>query len=277
MKRNRVLLLLFILLLLVAVACGCHIWRDLHAREKEQQVFEKLEKTVALPEPTAQPEEDTAEAPQESQPPVSHDFDTLATNNVDCIGWLSIPDTVVSYPVMYAPSEPERYLHLDFYGHYSYSGTPFLDANSVVFRWTSADGYAINVTWNWLIYGHNMNFGTMFHDLQEYDSVEFWQEHPTFTFDVYNPSTGVTDNAEYEIFAVSRSKIQTSDSDAFAYYQYAGYTDKETFNEYVAGVKAESSYDTGIVPQFGDQLVTLSTCAYHVDEGRFYICGRRIK
>ena len=205
------------------------------------------------------------------------DLSALYAQNNDLIGWIEVNGTRIDYPVMQTPDDPEFYLHRDFEGNYSASGTPFLDANSVVFPRTSADGYAINVTWNWLIYGHNMNFGTMFHDLQEYDSVEFWQEHPTFTFDVYNPSTGVTDNAEYEIFAVSRSKIQTSDSDAFAYYLYAGYTDEETFNEYIAGVKAESSYDTGIVPQFGDQLVTLSTCAYHVDEGRFYICGRRIK
>ena len=205
------------------------------------------------------------------------DLSALYAQNSDLIGWIEVDGTRINYPVMQTPDDPEFYLHRDFAKNYSASGTPFLDANSVVFPRTNADGYEMDVTWNWLIYGHNMKFGTMFHDLQEYDSVEFWQKHPTFTFDVYDPSTGVTDNGEYEIFAVSRSKIQPTDSDAFAYYQYAGYVDEESFYEYIDGLKAESSYDTGIVPQYGDQLVTLSTCAYHVDEGRFYICGRRIR
>ena len=207
----------------------------------------------------------------------SRDLSELYAQNNDLVGWVKVPDTKIDYPVMQTPDDPEFYLHNDFHKEYSASGTPFLDAASVVMPRADESGGTLSVTWNWLIYGHNMKAGTMFADLQEYDDQEFWEGHPTFTFDVYDPATGVTDNGEYEIFAVSRSKIRAEDSDAFAYYQYAGYTDEETFNEYVAGVKAESSYETGITPVYGDQLVTLSTCAYHTDEGRMYIVGRRVK
>ena len=192
--------------------------------------------------------------------------------NSDFIGWIKVPDTKIDYPVMQTPDDPEFYLHRDFNKDYSASGTPFLDAASVV---VPRDGK--DVTWNWLIYGHNMNFGTMFHDLQKYDSKEFWEDHKTFTFNYYNPQTDVTESGEYEIFAVSRSNIKPEDSDAFKYYKCAGFTDEENFDKYVAGVKSESSYETGITPEFGDQLVTLSTCAYHTKEGRFYIVGRRVE
>lgn len=201
----------------------------------------------------------------------SRDLSALYAQNSDLVGWIKVPGTKIDYPVMQTPDNPEFYLHMDFNKEPSASGTPFLDANSVV---KPRDGE--ETTWNWLIYGHNMKFGTMFHDLQEYDSEDFWKEHSTFTFDVYDPETGETDNGEYEIFAVSRSNIKPEDSKAFKYYQCAGYTDEEHFNAYVSGVKAESSYDTGVIPEFGDQLVTLSTCAYHTKEGRFYIVGRRI-
>ncbi len=236
MKRNSVLLLLFILLLLVAVACGCHIWRDLHAREKEQQIFEKLEKTVVLPEPTAQPEEDAAEELQESQAPISHDCDTLMTNNIDCIGWLSIPDTVVSYPVMYSPSEPERYLHLDFYGHYSYSGTPFLDA-----RCDPNEG-------NLIIYGHNMINGTMFGSLSQFLRQTYLLEHRQITLELLD---GVHN---YEIIAVAT--VEKNDP----WYYFLRAEDAVEIAETAASIRSRARISIGDLPMKGERLLTLSTC-----------------
>lgn len=200
------------------------------------------------------------------------DLSTVYDQNSDFIGWITVPDTKIDYPVMQTPDDPEYYLYRNFSKEYSASGTPFLDGASVVLAEDPED-----ITWNWLIYGHHMKFGTMFHDLLVYADKEFWEDHKTFTFAVYDPETRKTDKGEYEVFAASKSKIRATDSDAFKYYEYAGYTTEDEFNEYVAGVKSESSYDTGITPEFGDQLVTLSTCAYHTKEGRFYIVGRRVK
>jgi len=208
----------------------------------------------------------------------SRNLSALYARNSDLIGWIRIDGTKIDYPVMQTPGDPEYYLHRDFNKEYSDSGTPFMDTGSVALPRPAADGAAtLDVTWNWLIYGHNMKFGTMFHDLLKYESQEFREKHQTFTFDVFHPETDVTDSGEYEIFAVCRTKIHAEESNAFSYYRYAGCTDEETFHEYAAGVKSESIYDTGIMPHFGDQLVTLSTCAYHVNEGRFYIVGRRIQ
>lgn len=208
----------------------------------------------------------------------ARDLSALYARNSDLIGWLRIEGTKIDYPVMQTPGDPEYYLHIDFDKEYSDSGTPFLDADSVAVPRPITDSAAtLDVTWNWLIYGHNMKFGTMFHDLLKYESQEFRKKHQTFTFDVYHPETGVTDSGEYEIFAVCCSRIRREDSNAFSYYRYAGRTDEEPFQEYVVGVRSESVYDTGIMPHFDDQLVTLSTCAYHASEGRFYIVGRRIQ
>ena len=222
-------------------------------------------------------------------------FDTLRTHNLselyaqnnDLIGWINVPGTKIDYPVMQTPSDPEFYLHRDFNKEYSESGTPFLDAGSVVMPrvvasddavyGSVAEGETLNVTWNWLIYGHHMMYGNMFAGLDKFEDQEFQQEHPRFTFEVYDPATDTTYTADYEIFAACRSEIKPEDSADFQYYKYASFIDEETFNEYVAGVKGESSYDTGITPQYGEQLVTLSTCAYHVEEGRFYIVARRVK
>lgn len=247
-KRSFGVIRWILFIICVIVFCGSAAYLLLYAKDKvdAEKDFKELRESV-------------------------RDLSTVYAQNSDLVGWVEVPGTKIDYPVMQTKDDPEFYLHRDFKKEYSASGTPFLDAASVVL---GDDG---DVTWNWLIYGHNMKFGSMFHDLQEYDSKEFWEDHNTFTFSVYDPATGKTDNGEYEIFAVSRSQIRAEDSSAFKYYQYGGLTSEEKFNEYVTGVKSESSYDTGITPQYGEQLVTLSTCAYHVEEGRFYVVGRRIQ
>lgn len=182
--------------------------------------------------------------------------------NDDIIGWVTIEDTKIDYPVMQTQSNPEYYIHLGFDEEYSASGTPFMDAASDIFIPTS----------NFLIYGHNMKNGTMFHDLLKYESKEFYEEHKTFKFDtIYKGGQG-----EYQVIAAAYSKIYPKDSNKFKYYQCAGITTESEFNDYIRGVKAISAYDTGVTAEYGDQLVTLSTCAYHTEEGRFFVVAKRI-
>lgn len=190
------------------------------------------------------------------------EYAELYKANSDIIGWVKIDDTKIDYPIMQTQSDPEYYLHRSFDKEQADSGTPFMDAASDIFVPTS----------NFLLYGHNMKNGTMFHDLLKYDSREFYEEHKTFKFDtIYKGGQG-----EYEVIAAAYSKIYPKDSTKFKYYQYAGITTESEFNEYVAGVKSLSIYDTGATAEYGDQLVTLSTCAYHTDDGRFFVVGKRI-
>ncbi|MDO4545761.1 MAG: class B sortase [Bacillota bacterium] len=181
--------------------------------------------------------------------------------NPDIIGWVTIKGTKIDYPVMQTPDKPEYYLRRNFNKESAVSGTPFMDANSNIFTPTS----------NFLIYGHNIKSGTMFHDLLKYKDESFYNKHKKFKFDtIYKGGQGT-----YEIVAAGYSQIYPEDSTEFKYYQHAGITSEEDFNAYVKGVKALSSYDTGVTPEYGDQLVTLSTCAYHVKNGRFFVVGRR--
>lgn len=181
--------------------------------------------------------------------------------NSDIIGWIKIDDTKVDYPVMQTKDNPEYYLYRAFDKSDASSGTPFMDANSDIFTPTS----------NFLIYGHHMKNGTMFHNIEKYKDKEFWQEHKTFKFDtIYKGGQGT-----YEVIAAGYTQIYPKNSTEFKYYQYPGITSRSDFNEYVKGVKAISEYDTGVTAEYGDQLVTLSTCAYQVEDGRFIVVGKR--
>lgn len=181
--------------------------------------------------------------------------------NEDIIGWVTVDDTKIDYPVMQTQYKPEYYLHRDFEKNSAASGTPFMDAASDIFIPTS----------NFFVYGHNMKNGTMFHDLLKYDDKEFYDAHKTFKFDtIYKGGQGT-----YEVVAAGYAEIFPKDSEKFKYYQYAGITSEAEFYEFINGVKSLSVYDTNVTAEYGDQLVTLSTCAYHTDNGRFFVVGKR--
>ena len=106
-------------------------------------------------------------AAEEEPPRMLPGYAGLYQENPDLFGWLRIEGTRIDYPVMHSPEEPEKYLHRDFSGREAFAGTPFLDGRN------TAESDQL------LIYGHNMANGTMFHDLFQYGSREFWENHPT--------------------------------------------------------------------------------------------------
>jgi sortase B len=189
-----------------------------------------------------------------------YDLEALYEQNQDIIGWLQIKDTKINYPVMQTKNIPEYYLRRNFKKEQSVSGTPFLDATSDINK----------PTLNWTIYGHNIKRGTMFHDLLKYDNEEFYQTHKTFTFDTIN-GTGT-----YEIVAAYYTQIYTTEYDGFKYYHYNGITSSAMLKEFIAGSKALALYDTGVTVE-NEQVLTLSTCAYQVEDGRFVVVAKKIK
>lgn len=189
----------------------------------------------------------------------------LYKKNPDVIGWIKIDGTKIDYPVMQTPDDPEFYLRRDFQKKYKVSGVPFLDSESDIFAPTG----------NWLIYGHHMKDGTMFHDLLKYADEDFYKEHPIINFDtIYKGGQG-----EYQVVAAFYSQIYRNNEDVFKYYTYADLTGAKRLDEYMAGVRGLAQYDTGLSVAEGEQLITLSTCSYHIPghDGRFAVVAKRVK
>lgn len=175
-KRKISLLLAAALLAGVTVLSGWMIYDELSSRQKEKEDFNALAELVEMPvtnppiisEP---PHAETAEPSETTEPEESlRNLSPLSEQNSECLGWLCIPDTAVNYPVMHTPRNPQKYLHMNFYGEYSQSGDPFLD-----YRCSLDSG-------NLLIYGHNMKNGTMFGELKSYTDVAFCVDHPIIEF-----------------------------------------------------------------------------------------------
>ena len=171
--RNKPALIFFCLLLsAAAVLSGVKIHSVLKERQKEKKDFASVAEIAKLPmteapaESVTDTETETSAEPTE-QPAAERNIQALIAENSDCIGWLSIDGTSISYPVMYTPSEPQKYLRRSFFGQYSQRGVPFLD------------GRCSTVGGNLIIYGHNMKNGTMFSDLKKYLNTDFLNAHRT--------------------------------------------------------------------------------------------------
>ena len=186
--------------------------------------------------------------------------ENLFEQNSDMICWLNIEGTEISYPVMYTPDDPEYYLHRDFNGEYSYSGMPFLDSRC-----------DIDKSSNLIIYGHNMKNSTMFSQLLNYEDYDFWKKHR------YINVKTADGERKYEIIAAYRSEIQEKSSSAFRYYSFTDTDRASEYDEYMRNIKKLALYDTGLSAEYGTQLMTLSTCSYHTENGRFAVTAMRIE
>lgn len=194
-----------------------------------------------------------------SEPEKQASYQNLYWENTDMVGWILIEDTNINYPVMQTSADPNYYLKHDFEKHYTDYGCPFMQA----------DCDASTPSDNLIIYGHNMKDGSMFADLAKYRSKDFWQTHKTVWFDTELGSYA------YEIFAVIHTTVQADATDAFPFYWFVDAAAPEEFADYVSACKARALYDTGIFAEYGDKLLTLSTCDNITDNGRLLVIAKQ--
>ena len=167
----------------------------------------------------------------------------LYKQNPDLIGWLTIDGTDIDLPVVQTPGNNEYYLRRGFDRFYAVGGTLFLDERCSV----STDA----PTANWLIYGHNMHDGSMFGQLVRYRDEDFYKAHPTFTFDT------LYEGGTWQVVAAVDTALG---ADTLPYYTFFDADTKLDWQHRVRAITEKALYDTGVMPEYGAQLLTLSTC-----------------
>lgn len=231
-------------------------WLTSHHQQQEHEQLRQLVQT-SEPEQEESPLFVTVIDPDtREERTVLREYAALYERNPDLVGWIQIEGTQINYPVMKSKVK-DYYLRRGFDKKRANHGS--------IYVWEEADVFAPsdNVT----LFGHRMNDGTMFYDLLGYAEYAFWQTHPVFSFDT------LEGRYEYEIFAAFRTS--GTGEEGVAYHTFVNASDAAEFDAFVAVCKAQSFYDTGITPQYGDKLVTLSTCDYVLKNGRMVIIGRR--
>lgn len=194
-------------------------------------------------------------------PAVPNPYADSFLENPDMAAWIQIAGTNIDYPVMWTPEDENQYLYRDFEGNEDKNGCLILDTDSCLNPLTT----------NLIIHGHNMRSGAMFGNLTDYEKEDYGKEHSKIT--LYTTDC----ERNYEIIAVFRSQVYKKSEQVFKFYKFFQANTQEEFDDFYNNIKALSIYDTGVTAQFGDNFLTLSTCVYHVEQGRFVVVAKEVE
>ena len=250
-KRERRRKIIVVLCGITAVACFGYFGVYSYFAERTEMDYESLSQLKGSSNLTSY-------APTQ-RPMIHRTQETLYNKNKKMVGWIKIEDTEIDYPVMQTVNN-EYYMDHNFNQEYDRNGSLFLDKDcDIVHRNT-----------NLIIYGHHMKSGKMFGGLNKYSSQEYCKEHPNIQFDT------IYERGTYEVMYVFRSRIYNEDEVVFKYYQFLDAASAQEFNSNMQEMAALSLYDTGVTASYGDQLLTLSTCDYSEEDGRFVVVAKRV-
>ena len=268
-QRKRLYTALMILSLIVFCVCLIQLVRiflDYKAGSDSYQAVEKIalgDSDLPLiepitPETPETQEQETAESEDQAQPEVlryqfNGDVNALKAQNPDFIGWIYVPGTDISYPMVQGEDNNE-YLRTTFEKTANNAGSIFLD--SVI-----EDGLDAK---NPIIYGHNRRDGSMFATLKRFQKQSFFEKYRY----IYIFTT--EGDRIYEVFSVY---VTMPDSDTYTY----GFGSEESFLSYIDKVKSQSLYDTGVSVEAQDNIITLSTCTNRQADTRFVVQAKRIQ
>lgn len=217
-------------------------------------VSEPVVSDVLLPTPDS----GTLVLALETPPPVQESFSELLGYNADTVGFLQIGD-IVSLPVVQRVNDNEYYLTHTFSGAESAEGALFLDGMNLL---VPEDDCLI-------VYGHNMQNGTMFGDLKLYRELYFLRGCPPVAFDT------IYENRLYAPFAVFIASMEAGDASYFDVRQFV--FDESDFNAFVSSLRARSEYDVPIDVRYGDSLLLLVTCDNAEADGRLIVAFRALR
>jgi len=251
----------------IAAACfaaaavfGWKIYQKEMEYRKGQEVLEEIYSVMEsveteLPEPAQGSAPNTEELERQKR---LAQYTALHEQNADMMGWIRIEGTQIDYPVMYTPEDPEYYLYRNFKKEKSSYGMIFIDGDCRL------DGTSPNI----LIYGHHMRNGSMFAEIENYDSREFWENHPYIEFDTLEePGT-------YQVIGAFKQPANRVDEDFMT--MLLAQTE-EDYEELIRFVKGYRFYDTQLEAEYPEELITLATCEYTQTDGRFFVVAKKVE
>jgi sortase B len=182
--------------------------------------------------------------------PIEIDFDSLLKENSDVAGWIYCPDTIIDYPVMHG-KDNDLYLHHMINKEYNFAGCIFED-------YRNERGQKDPAT---ILYGHNMNDGSMFAALRRYTDQEYYDEHPTMYY--LTPTQNYRLDLICCFVARDRDPVYSLFQTPLEMREYLlGVQDKSTF-------EAKKKYDLSTV----NRIIVLSTCTNDVNDARYIVIG----
>ena len=249
-KNNKLKIIILLIFIIIFILSIFGIAYYLYNTNKEKQEYKELANNIEI---------DTTQITDIKTERMLQ-IEELQKENQEIIGWLEIEDTNINYPICQTNNN-DFYLTHNYKKEKSSSGSLFLDK----------DFDMVNGSSNYLIYGHRNKQGLMFEDLMKYAKEDFYKQHTKIRF------TTNTDDSIYEIISVFYSRVYyKSEKDVFRYYYFVNAENEQEYNNFVNNAKKVSIYDTEVTAEYGDQLLTLSTCEYSQEDGRFVVVAKKV-
>lgn len=261
-------------------------------------------------------EDDTVEPAEEHGEPLPK-YTELLKINPYVSGWLKVDDSNIDDPVVYTPGSQNFFLHRAIDGSEQSKGTLFISVdwqpgyhNTLIYGHNMKDGTAFGSLAKFAdeSYGrehHTIHFDTLYEE-RDYElfavfysqiaEEEIETEEDREQADKEIAEESIAEKAEEGIEVEPQEltlndlnlwydfggedifrREKDDDRGRFRYYYYTNLTDRSDFDYFVRNVKDRALYDMGIEADWGDDLLTLSTCSYHVENGRFVVVGIRKK
>ncbi len=221
-------------------------------------------------------EAETATEPA-AEPPYLVKAEELLAQNPDTIGFISIPGTDVDNPVVQTVDN-DYYLSIDFNGQAHRAGTVFMDFRNT-FSWEE-DKHSENI----VLYGHNMADNSMFGSLRRYrQDMDFYKEAPIvklssnykeYTYVIFGLviTSGAANPPSDDLYADPMTW------EGFPYWNMEELDDEKHFNYYVDTIESMNMIENQNVDvEYGDDILTLSTCYSDEDNSRFLVVARRLR
>ena len=256
---NKKYIIILLLLIVILAISSFFIIKEFAENKKEIDIYDDLQEIVIEENTDIDTTNvDTEIEKSEGESSNKYNLENIAKINSDVVGWIKIGNTNIDYPVM---QNGDYYLHRNIYKNYSSHGTPYL-----------AEYCNIQYSDNLIIYGHHMNDNSMFAQLDNYKKHSFYENHKYIKF--YSYYNGKTIEKTYEV-AIAFKTVVYSDK-GFKYYNYTNFSDVQELNDFIENCRKLEFYNTGIDINYGDKLITLSTCEYSQKDGRIVVVAKQI-
>lgn len=265
-----------VLCIVVAIVCAAIVIPEFTRRSEDAQLIDDLANKVEMnASGSFSVDEQKVEEIKNEVPEILDKFVDLYAENSDIVGWITVGGgaNLISYPVMMNEEVTDYYLYRNFKKEDSISGSIFCDNHVLPF--TDAN--------NLVLYGHNMGSGEYFAKLTYYypysahggDFLEYYKQYPTLQFDT------LWEEGTYKIFAGIFINTEDKDGYPYPYYQKRLFTNELQFMDFMGNIMDRSTFYTDVDVEYGDQIITLSTCYYYpmgkeVDT-RFALFARKVR
>ena len=237
----KIILIIRIILILVIIYCSVYIFMWYMENKKNANMLSELTEssvieTISIDVPIY--DDNGVQQKTVEIPAYELNFDKLFSVNDSTVGWISVPNTSIDYPVAQA-KDNSFYLNHSFDKSKNTAGWIFADYRN------KFDGTDKNI----ILYGHNRMDTSMFATLKNTQKPD-WYNNENNKYITFTTPDGTH---VYEVFSVYTIKMES-------YYLTTDFSSDDTYLDFLNTMKSRSIHNFGVSLKSTDKILTLSTC-----------------